>query len=144
MKWLFCVSCQYYINWTTTENIKCVMSFPNWVLIALHFSLSVISISFMSSDPPTFSEPADEMRELPGGSKTILNCTATGNPVPVYKWHLPHTLQQMNKDESMNQPILTVSVKHRETYNCTVSNSQGSKTKHFTVSEAKSKILPLK
>lgn len=87
--------------------------------------------------PPTFSEPADEILERPAGSKIILNCTASGNPMPVYSWQVPHPMQQTNKDQNMDQPILTVSVKHRGAYNCTASNTQGSKTKHFTVIEAK-------
>ncbi|XP_044038551.1 hemicentin-2-like [Siniperca chuatsi] len=88
--------------------------------------------------PPTFTEPANETLELPARGKMILNCTATGNPMPVYSWHFPHPIQQTKKNQNENQPILTQSVPLPGTYNCTVTNTQGTKTKYFIVIEAKS------
>lgn len=87
--------------------------------------------------PPTFTQPANETLELPAGGKIILNCTATGNPMPVYSWHFPHPIQLTSKDQTTNQSILTPSIQLPGTYNCTVSNAQGTNTKYFTVIEAK-------
>ncbi|XP_076608323.1 hemicentin-1 [Chaetodon auriga] len=87
--------------------------------------------------PPTFTEPANETLELPSRGKIILNCTATGNPMPVYSWHFPHPIQLTSKNQTTNQPILSPSIQLPGTYNCTASNAQGTKTKYFTVIEAK-------
>ncbi|XP_070779077.1 vascular cell adhesion protein 1 [Enoplosus armatus] len=86
--------------------------------------------------PPTFTEPENETLELAARSKMILNCTATGNPMPVYSWHVPHTIQQTDRNQNEDQPILIPSFELPGTYNCTASNTQGTKTKHFTVIEA--------
>ncbi|GAA6218120.1 intercellular adhesion molecule 1-like isoform X1 [Lates japonicus] len=83
--------------------------------------------------PPTFNSPTNETLET-AGRKIILDCNATGNPVPRYSWHLPEPLQQMNKNEK--QLILTRPVQFPGTYSCTASNSQGTTTKYFTVIEA--------
>ncbi|XP_045888380.1 hemicentin-2-like isoform X2 [Micropterus dolomieu] len=86
--------------------------------------------------PPTFTGPANETLELPDRSKMILNCTATGNPMPAYSWHVPHPIQQSKEDQNENQPILTLSIQLPGTYNCTVANIRGTKTKYFTVIKA--------
>lgn len=64
--------------------------------------------------------------------------------MPTYTWHFPHPIQLMNKNQSTDQPILTPSIQLPGTYNCTASNTQGTKTKYFTVIKATSKILLLK
>lgn len=121
------------------------MPFSHWILISLCFSLSVsVFISCVSSDPPVFTMPENETLKLPAGGKIILNCTAAGNPVPVYSWRSPHSVQRKNRDQNENEPILTPSFQLPGTYTCTVSNSLGNKTKYFTVMEAASKILFLK
>lgn len=86
-----------------------------------------------SSDPPTFSQPADEVVIIEGQKQLILNCTATGNPMPVYSWQYPQPPQQATVNDKEFQPILALSLPLPGTYNCTVSNDQGNKTKHFTV-----------
>lgn len=58
---------------------------------------------------PTFSSPANEVLELKAGTKIELNCTARGNPMPVYSWTLPHDIQRRMKNQSTKQPILTPS-----------------------------------
>ncbi|XP_078125559.1 hemicentin-1 [Sander vitreus] len=85
---------------------------------------------------PTFTGPENETLELKASSKIILNCTATGNPMPVYSWHFPHPIQQTKKNKNENQPILAPSIQLPGTYACTASNTQGTKTKTFTVIEA--------
>ncbi|XP_054463215.1 hemicentin-1-like [Anoplopoma fimbria] len=85
---------------------------------------------------PTFLEPKNETIELSAGSKLILRCDAKGNPTPGYSWDCAHPIQQtaaLNETQS----ILAPSIELSGTYKCTASNSQGSKTKYFTVTEAK-------
>ncbi|KAK5913884.1 hypothetical protein CgunFtcFv8_008369 [Champsocephalus gunnari] len=83
---------------------------------------------------PTFTKPENETFELSARNKIMLNCTATGNPMPVYSWGFAHPIQQTKKNDS--QLILTPSIRLPGTYNCTASNTQGSSTKYFTVIEA--------
>lgn len=61
--------------------------------------------------------------------------------MPVYSWDLAHRIQLTAENQTMHQPILTAYIQLPGIYNCTASNSQGSRTKHFTVVEAPSKIL---
>lgn len=128
---------------TVTDDVGRVLAFSDCVLISPSFSLSLvcIPISSVSSDPPTFAKPEQEELKLSAGSKIILNCTATGNPVPVYSWHFPHPMQLTSKNQNADQPILTPSIQLPGTYNCSASNSQGIATKYFTVVEAPSKIF---
>ncbi|XP_075942835.1 vascular cell adhesion protein 1-like [Anarhichas minor] len=83
---------------------------------------------------PTFMEPENVTLELPAGGKFTLDCAAAGKPTPVYSWQFPHSIQQTNQNE--NQSSLAPSIQLPGTYRCTASNSQGSKAKYFTVTEA--------
>lgn len=56
--------------------------------------------------------------------------------MPAYSWHVPHPIQQSKEDQNENQPILTLSIQLPGTYNCTVANIRGTKTKYFTVIKA--------
>lgn len=113
-----------------------------FAFLSLYFNFSFLfSLSCLSSDPPVFTTPGNETLELPAGSKVVLNCTAAGNPMPVYSWQFPHPTPAMNKDQNENEPILTPSFQLLGTYTCTASNHLGYKTKHITVIEAPSKIL---
>lgn len=112
--------------------------------ICLCFSLSFyILMSCTSSDPPTFIKPADETVEVTPQNQLILNCTATGNPMPVYSWQYLQPSQQTNNNQNENQPILAPSFYLPGTYRCTASNIQGTRTKYFNVIEAPGKILLL-
>uniref|UniRef100_A0A3Q3QZL9 Ig-like domain-containing protein n=2 Tax=Monopterus albus TaxID=43700 RepID=A0A3Q3QZL9_MONAL len=84
--------------------------------------------------PPTFIKPETEMLEIKAGNKITLDCTAKGNPMPVYTWRFPHP-QQMNMNQSETQLILIPSFQLPGYYNCTASNSQGIRTKYFIVTE---------
>ncbi|XP_034046393.1 uncharacterized protein icam3 [Thalassophryne amazonica] len=81
--------------------------------------------------PPTFIKPKTEMVPLPNRGEITLNCMATGNPVPVYSWQVPHYADE----NPGNQPTLTGSVLLPGTYNCTATNLLGSTTKHFIIAE---------
>ncbi|XP_039973461.1 hemicentin-1-like [Xiphias gladius] len=115
-----------------------------WCGAKLHTLLTGTNLTLMRSKsrevivlyPPTFNKPENETVEAPDGSKIILNCTSTGNPLPVYSWHFPESIQQMNENHNANQPILTRSFQSPGTYSCTASNTQGTSTKYFTVIEA--------
>ncbi|XP_030592079.1 intercellular adhesion molecule 1-like [Archocentrus centrarchus] len=85
--------------------------------------------------PPTFTNPANETLELSAGQMMTLNCTATGNRVPSYRWQFPQAAQEAYKSQDENQPILTRPFEHPGVYVCTASNSQGTVTKYFTVSK---------
>ncbi|XP_070703581.1 hemicentin-1 [Pempheris klunzingeri] len=86
--------------------------------------------------PPAFANPEHETLELPAHGEITLNCTAAGNPMPVYSWHSPHAIQGTKGNQMKNQPIFTPSIQLPGTYNCTASNNQGTRIKYFTVIEA--------
>uniref|UniRef100_A0A669D379 Ig-like domain-containing protein n=1 Tax=Oreochromis niloticus TaxID=8128 RepID=A0A669D379_ORENI len=75
------------------------------------------------------------------GSKISLNCTARGNPVPSYHWQFPNFTQVWYRSHDVNLPILTPSSKFPGVYTCTASNSQGTVTKYFIITEAPRKFL---
>uniref|UniRef100_A0A667WJN9 Ig-like domain-containing protein n=1 Tax=Myripristis murdjan TaxID=586833 RepID=A0A667WJN9_9TELE len=87
--------------------------------------------------PPTFTGPETENVQLTSKSKNILNCTATGNPKPVYSWQSPHPLQVDTK----NKAVLTPPMLLPGTYNCTATNAIANRTKMFIVSEVQGKTL---
>ncbi|XP_072225669.1 vascular cell adhesion protein 1-like [Leuresthes tenuis] len=87
--------------------------------------------------PPTFTEPENETLEVPANEKITLNCTATGNPVPTYRWRFSHSSQEMINIQNVEKPVLMPSFQIKGTYSCTASNKQGSTTKYFTVIEVK-------
>lgn len=86
--------------------------------------------------PPTFRNPAHEMLEVPAGKEIALDCTATGNPMPTYRWTLPQSAEEMNKNQIVNESILKPSFQLPGTYSCTASNIHGNSTKYFSVSQA--------
>lgn len=83
--------------------------------------------------PPAFDDPADMVVELAADRETTLNCSASGNPEPQYRWHFPYSTDLSSKDQNWYQSVLTPSLEHPGTYNCTAFNVYGSKTKFFTV-----------
>lgn len=111
-----------------------------WCEAALNFGSSGPDLRPMESKshdmivlyPPTFMKSEVEAVEIPADLKISLNCTATGNPLPVYHWSLPQAMQET----VANQPVLTPSLPFTGTYNCTASNSQGTSTKTFIVTDA--------
>lgn len=78
--------------------------------------------------PPTFLHPEPETLNLKQGDEITLNCTASGNPTPVYSWQssvdFPETMEKY-------QPVLTSPPPG--TYNCTASNRLGENTKQFII-----------
>lgn len=90
----------------------------------------------MSSNvvPPMFQSPEAESVDVSAGGETTLNCTATGNPTPVYSWQP----EPEPKKEDGQGAVLTSSSLAPGTYTCTASNALGKKSKQFTV-KAKSK-----
>lgn len=79
--------------------------------------------------PPTFIRPETEVVELIAGAETVLNCTATGHPTPVYSWQSPSPIPQTIGDEG----ILVSSSLVPGAYTCTASNSVEKMTKNFIV-----------
>lgn len=95
----------------------------------------------MPPDPATFLNPDNEELKLSADGKVILNCTAVGNPVPVYSWQFAHAIQETSEEKNGNKPVLIVELAGY--YTCTTSNSQGKVTKAFTVTEERRKLLQL-
>lgn len=58
-----------------------------------------------------------------------MNCTATGNPTPVYSWQYSRPIQETMEDEA----VLTSSSLLPGTYTCTASNTLEKKSKQFIV-----------
>ncbi len=79
--------------------------------------------------PPMFLSPEPEVLDLIAGAEMTLNCTATGNPTPVYSWQSSHPIQERMEDEA----VFTSSSLLPGTYTCTASNTLEKRSKEFTV-----------
>ena len=79
--------------------------------------------------PPTFLSPEPEVLDLLAGAEITLNCTATGNPTPVYSWQSSNPAQERMEDEA----VLTSSSLLPGTITCTASNTLEKKSKQFIV-----------
>lgn len=91
-------------------------------------------------DPPTFASPEAEELEFSSTLNMTLNCTATGNPPPVYTWKFPNEIQQKTEEKHKNEPVVTPSYQAEGTYVCTASNSQGKVVKTFIATQKPSKL----
>lgn len=91
-------------------------------------TVDLISVLFFLV-PPTFLSPEPESLDLIEGTEITLNCTATGNPTPVYSWQSSHPIQETMEDEA----VLTSSSLLPGTYTCTASNTLEKKSKQFIV-----------
>lgn len=78
--------------------------------------------------PPAFLSPDHESLDVGVGDEVTLNCTATGNPVPVYSWQ-----SSQHQDNMGDQPLLTSSSLLPGTYTCIASNKLGKKSKQFII-----------
>lgn len=85
---------------------------------------------------PAFINPETETVELSDRKNITLYCNATGNPMPVYSWNFPQTIQEASKNEDVNKPFLIPSLQFPGNYSCKASNTQGTRIKYFTVIEA--------
>ncbi|XP_069571703.1 hemicentin-2 [Brachyistius frenatus] len=81
--------------------------------------------------PPTFLSPEIEVMDFIEGAEMTLNCTATGNPIPVYSWQTSSPMPERMEDEA----VVTSSSLHPGTYTCTASNMLEKKSKQFIVKE---------
>lgn len=90
--------------------------------------LHLIPVTF-ALVPPTFLSPEPEVLDLIAGAEITLNCTATGNPTPVYSWQSSNPAQERMEDEA----VLTSSSLLPGTYTCTASNTLEKKSKQFIV-----------
>lgn len=98
--------------------------------LILAFLITVI----FSLVPPAFLNPETEVLDLTVGTEISLNCTATGNPTPVYSWQSSNPEQERVENEA----VLTSSLLLPGTYTCTASNTLEKKSKQFIV-KAKTK-----
>ncbi|CAK6971171.1 uncharacterized protein LOC128379280 [Scomber scombrus] len=132
---------QYPVNLSSVFNLTAQRddnAAQIWCEAKLNFGSSGPNLRSMKSRshgvivlyPPTFTQPEKETVTLKAGGKIDLNCTARGNPMPSCSWHPSDLILENNE----KQPILTVT--REGTYNCTVSNTQGTNTKYFIVTSA--------
>uniref|UniRef100_G3PKQ9 Si:ch211-66e2.5 n=1 Tax=Gasterosteus aculeatus aculeatus TaxID=481459 RepID=G3PKQ9_GASAC len=84
--------------------------------------------------PPTFLSPQPEVVDFVVGAELTLNCTASGNPTPVYSWQSSNPLGERMEEEA----ALSSSSLLPGTYTCTASNTLEKKSKQFIV-KAKTK-----
>uniref|UniRef100_A0A1A8LBE4 Ig-like domain-containing protein n=1 Tax=Nothobranchius pienaari TaxID=704102 RepID=A0A1A8LBE4_9TELE len=85
--------------------------------------------------PPNFLRPENETLERSHSSMTF-DCTAAGNPKPVYNWSFASSTHPKEQINNMNKAALTPELVLSGTYSCTASNTLGSKTKYFIITEA--------
>ncbi|XP_030645598.1 hemicentin-1-like [Chanos chanos] len=78
--------------------------------------------------PPSFLNPEDEVLELTEGEEISLNCTAVGNPPPLYTWSSSDLTRKV-----IEQPVLTSSSLSTGNYICTASNLLGKRSKQFII-----------
>lgn len=79
--------------------------------------------------PPTFLNPEPEVLYLLPGDEITLNCTATGNPAPMYSWQSSQPIQVGLENEA----AITSNSLLPGTYICTASNTLQKKIKKFTL-----------
>lgn len=82
-----------------------------------------------SQVPPTFLNPEPEVLYLLPGDEITLNCTAIGNPAPMYSWQSSQPIQVGLKNEA----AITSNSLLPGTYICTASNTLQKKIKKFTL-----------
>ncbi|XP_015227570.1 PREDICTED: intercellular adhesion molecule 3 isoform X5 [Cyprinodon variegatus] len=81
--------------------------------------------------PPCFIKPQSEMLSICTSSKSSLNCTAIGNPTPVYSWTFTGTTQEGIQEKNETGPVLTLESQLPGVYSCTATNAVGKTTKYF-------------
>uniref|UniRef100_A0A671SE66 Hemicentin-1-like n=1 Tax=Sinocyclocheilus anshuiensis TaxID=1608454 RepID=A0A671SE66_9TELE len=78
--------------------------------------------------PPTVqSEVLNIAVQCSEDSETVLDCTAEGNPPPVYVW------TSSNLQEKADQPVLRAATLSPGVYTCIASNILGKKSKQFVI-----------
>ncbi len=82
---------------------------------------------FYSSDPPDFRIP-EEILDISENSERALDCTAEGNPPPVYVWTSSNF-----QEKADHQPVLRAASLSPGVYTCTASNILGKKSKQFVI-----------
>ncbi|XP_043955517.1 uncharacterized protein LOC122821547 [Gambusia affinis] len=80
---------------------------------------------------PNFTEPENETLENVVGAKISLNCTATGNPTPVYKWHFSEPTLEGMQEQNATGSIFTLDFRTPVVYKCVASNVAGERIKYF-------------
>ncbi|XP_043090613.1 hemicentin-1 [Puntigrus tetrazona] len=78
--------------------------------------------------PPDFRSPGEEILDISEDSETALDCTAEGNPPPVYVWTSSNL-----QEKADNQPVLRAASLSPGVYTCTASNILGKKSKQFVI-----------
>uniref|UniRef100_A0A672QJX5 Protein turtle homolog A-like n=1 Tax=Sinocyclocheilus grahami TaxID=75366 RepID=A0A672QJX5_SINGR len=87
--------------------------------------------------PPDFRSPEEEILDISEDSEMVLDCTAEGNPPPVYIW-----TSSILQEQADNQAVLRAASLGPGVYTCTASNILGKKSKQFVIKhKSKGEIL---
>ncbi|XP_016143143.1 uncharacterized protein [Sinocyclocheilus grahami] len=78
--------------------------------------------------PPDFRSPEEEILDISEDSEMVLDCTAEGNPPPVYIW-----TSSILQEQADNQAVLRAASLGPGVYTCTASNILGKKSKQFVI-----------
>lgn len=89
--------------------------------------LIAINVNLFLLDPPDFRSPEEEILDISEDSEMVLDCTAEGNPPPLYIW------TSSNLQEKADKPVLTAASLGPGVYTCTASNILGKKSKQFVI-----------
>uniref|UniRef100_A0A8C6L5U6 Ig-like domain-containing protein n=1 Tax=Nothobranchius furzeri TaxID=105023 RepID=A0A8C6L5U6_NOTFU len=84
-----------------------------------------------------------ELEGILSHSSMTFDCTAAGNPKPVYNWSFASSTHPEEQIKNMNKAALSPELVLSGTYSCTASNTLGSKTKYFIITEAEGTLLLL-
>lgn len=106
-------------------------------MLGLKFDCNIVEIRFIVLVKPRIkSELEDD--DVRNGTSYQLNCSATGDPDPTYKWTRNGKPNVPNSATTLNSSLLKidpVTIENEGIYTCTVQNIQGnaSSTAKITV-----------
>lgn len=144
--WMWCRLEQVFLQQCQGRNecLSCVSCEPPEQITPgrLSFYACLNLTNSASSDAPTFDQPQNETLEETKRD-VYLNCTAKGNPKPVFTWQFPRPVEPLEEQKTKNALTLDRFLQFPGTYKCTASNSEGSAIKYFTIVKAPSKKTTL-
>ncbi|KAG7223188.1 hypothetical protein INR49_015796 [Caranx melampygus] len=93
-------------------------------------------LKFGPTNPPKINSPANVTLNDTERKDLTLDCTARGNPPPIYTWQLPEPAKEKMKNHKEAQLTLPWDLQFAGTYSCKASNNRGSSTKYFSIIQA--------
>ncbi|XP_030646272.1 vascular cell adhesion protein 1-like [Chanos chanos] len=108
--------------------------------VTIHRRMGLLRVTRLLQypNPPSIVSLPSDVEDIELGDAGItLNCTAIGNPAPVYRWN--STLLQ----EKTDQPTIASASLRPGSYTCSASNKLGRVWKHFSVKPKPRDVHPL-